>query len=417
MNILSEKNKIIVNMYYLGIVKNDRMNYILFDGSVRNRLLPFTYTRPVADIRIGILTIREKWEKYLSFTITTLTEEYLEDKYPMVEMEQNILLNASFLPTDVLVEQVKNLQENQAIVKDDEIVAFYTTDVQDKVDFDTYEIVQSEEDLLQIKNTWDIFSLNDKAIEADFKLLTEGRKSEPLPETVNCIKPSQIFLEEGVDITYATLNASQGCIYLGKDSTVMEGCLVRGPFSLGDDSVLKMGAKIYGATTIGPMCKVGGEVNNTVIFGYSSKAHEGYLGNAVIGEWCNLGADTNNSNLKNNYAEVRMWSYETDRFAKTGLQFCGLMMGDHSKCGINTMFNTGTVVGVSANIFGSNFPRNFIPSYAWGGSAGFTTFKMNKVKEVVTAVMKRRNLDYNEQDEKILQHIFELTENYRKNFN
>jgi len=393
------------------------MNYILFDGSVRNSLLPFTYTRPVADIRIGILTIREKWEKYLSFTITTLTEEYLEEKYPMVEMEQNILLNASFLPTDVLVEQVKSLQENQAILKDDEIVAFYTTDVQDKVDFDTYEIIQCEEDLLQIKNTWDIFSLNDKAIEADFKLITEGRKSEPIPETVNCINPSQIFLEEGVDITYSTLNASKGPIYLGKNSIVMEGCLVRGPFSLGDDSILKMGAKIYGATTIGPMAKVGGEVNNVVIFGYSSKGHEGYLGNAVIGEWCNLGADTNNSNLKNNYAEIRMWSYETERFAETGLQFCGLMMGDHSKCGINTMFNTGTVVGVSTNVFGGNFPRNFIPSFAWGGSAGFTTFKMNKVKEVVTAVMKRKHLDYNEQDEKILQHIFELTEKYRKNFN
>ena len=393
------------------------MNYILFDGSVRNSLLPFTYTRPVADIRIGILTIREKWEKYLSFTITTLTEEYLEDKYPMVEMEQNILLNASFLPTDVLVEQVKSLQENQAIIKGDEIVAFYTTDVQDEVDFDTYEIIQCEEELLQIKNTWDIFSFNEKAIEADFKLLTEGRKSEPIPETVHCINPSQIFLEEGVDITYAILNASNGPIYLGENSIVMEGCLVRGPFSLGDDSVLKMGAKIYGATTIGPMCKVGGEVNNTVIFGYSSKAHEGYLGNAVIGEWCNLGADTNNSNLKNNYAEVKMWSYETEGFAKTGLQFCGLMMGDHSKCGINTMFNTGTVVGVSTNIFGGNFPRNFIPSFAWGGSAGFTTFKMNKVKEVVTAVMKRKHLNYDAQDEKILQHIFDLTEKYRKNFN
>ena len=392
------------------------MNYILFDGSVRNSLLPFTYTRPVADIRIGILTIREKWEKYLSFTITTLTEEYLEEKYPMVEMEQNILLNASFIPTDVLVEQVKSLQENQAILKGDEIVAFYTTDVQEEVDFDTYEIIQSEEDLLQIKNTWDIFSLNDKAIEADFKLLTEGRKSEPIPDTVNCINKSQIFLEEGVDISYAILNATKGPIYLGKDSIIMEGCMVRGPFSLGHDSVLKMGAKIYGATTIGPMSKVGGEVNNSVIFGYSSKGHEGYLGNAVIGEWCNLGADTNNSNLKNNYAEIRMWSYETEGFAKTGLQFCGLMMGDHSKCGINTMFNTGTVVGVSANIFGGNFPRNFIPSFAWGGSSGFSSFKMNKVNEVVTAVMKRKHLDYDEQDKKILEHIFGLTEKYRKNF-
>ena len=393
------------------------MNYILFDGSVRNSLLPFTYTRPVADIRIGILTIREKWEKYLGFTITTLTEDYLEEKYPMVELDENIMLNASFLPTDELVAQVKGLKENQAIVKDDEIVAFFTKDTQDEVDFDSYEAINCISELLQIKNTWDIFSLNGKAIEADYKLLTDGRISQSIPETVNCINKEHIFLEEGVDISFATLNAKQGPIYIGKNAIVMEGSLVRGPFSLGDDAILKMGAKIYGGTTIGPMCKVGGEVNNSVIFGYSSKGHDGYLGNAVIGEWCNLGADTNNSNLKNNYAEVKLWSYETERFAKTGLQFCGLMMGDHSKCGINTMFNTGTVVGVSANIFGGNFPRNFIPSFAWGGAAGFTTFKMDKVNEVVKAVMKRKHLDYTAKEHKIFEHIFDETEKYRKNFN
>jgi len=220
-------------------------------------------------------------------------------------------------------------------------------------------------------------------------------------------------LEEGVDISFATLNASKGPIYIGKDAIIMEGSLVRGPFALCHDSILKMGAKIYGATTIGPLSKVGGEVNNTVFFGYSSKAHEGYLGNAVIGEWCNLGADTNNSNLKNNYAEVKLWSYETERFAKTGLQFCGLMMGDHSKCGINTMFNTGTIIGVSANIFGGNFPRNFIPSFSWGGSGGFSTYVMNKVNEVATVVMKRKHVDYDEQEKKILQHIFDETEKYR----
>ncbi len=393
------------------------MNYILFDGSVRNSLLPFTYTRPVADIRIGILTIREKWEKYVGFTITTITEEYLEDKYPMVELDENILINASFLPTDELVAMVKGLKENQAIIKDNEIVAFFTKDTQEEVDFDTYEVLNYSSELLQIKNTWDIFSMNSSAIEADFKLLTEGRKSEPIPETVNCINKDQIFLEESVDISFATLNAKNGPIYIGKNAIVMEGSLVRGPFSLGDDAVLKMGAKMYGGTTIGPMSKVGGEINNSVIFGYSSKGHDGYLGNAVIGEWCNLGADTNNSNLKNNYAEVKLWSYETERFEKTGLQFCGLMMGDHSKCGINTMFNTGTVIGVSANIFGGNFPRNFIPSFAWGGAAGFTTFKMNKVNEVVRAVMKRKHLDYTAQEHKIFEHIFDETEKYRKSFN
>ncbi len=389
------------------------MNYILFDGAVRNSLLPFTYTRPVADIRIGILTIREKWEKYLGFTTTTLTEDYLEEKYPMVELKENIMISGAVLPTAELVTHIKDLKENQAISKDEEIIAFYTTDAQDEVNFDTYDVQPFESDLIQLKHTWDIFSLNNAAIEADFELLTRGRTSQPIPSTVNCINREQIFFEEGVDISFATLNASTGPIYIGKNAIIMEGTLVRGPFSLGDDSVLKMGAKIYGATTVGPMCKVGGEVNNSVIFGYSSKGHEGYLGNAVLGEWCNLGADTNNSNLKNNYAEVKLWSYETNRFAKTGLQFCGLMMGDHSKCGINTMFNTGTVVGVSANIFGGNFPRNFIPSFSWGGSAGFTVYKMDKVNEVAKAVYKRKHLEYDEREQNILMHIFEMTEKYR----
>lgn len=389
------------------------MNYILFDGTVRNALLPFTYTRPVADIRIGILTIREKWEKYLGITTTTITEDYLEEKFPMVEMDTNILLNASFLPNSNLVALVKNLKENEAIFKDDEVVAFYTLNTQENVDFGTYDISHYKDELLQIKNTWDIFSLNEKALIEDYVFLTEGRKSEPIPSTVNCIHKENIFLEEGVDISFATLNASSGPIYIGKDAIIMEGSLVRGPFALCHDSILKMGAKIYGATTIGPLSKVGGEVNNTVFFGYSSKAHEGYLGNAVIGEWCNLGADTNNSNLKNNYAEVKLWSYETERFAKTGLQFCGLMMGDHSKCGINTMFNTGTIIGVSANIFGGNFPRNFIPSFSWGGSGGFSTYVMNKVNEVATIVMKRKHVDYDEREKKILQHIFDETKKYR----
>ena len=389
------------------------MNYILFDGTVRNALLPFTYTRPVADIRIGILTIREKWEKYLGVTTTTITEDYLEEKFPMVEMDTNIMLNASFLPNSNLVALVKNLKENEAIFKDDEVVAFYTLDTQENVNFGTYDITPYKDELLQIKNSWDIFSLNEKALIEDYKLLTEGRKSELIPKTVNCIHKENIFLEEGVDISFATLNASKGPIYIGKDAIIMEGALVRGPFALCHDSILKMGAKIYGATTIGPLSKVGGEVNNSVFFGYSSKAHEGYLGNAVIGEWCNLGADTNNSNLKNNYAEVRLWSYETERFAKTGLQFCGLMMGDHSKCGINTMFNTGTIIGVSANIFGGNFPRNFIPSFSWGGSGGFSTYVMNKVNEVATVVMKRKHVEYDEHEKKILQHIFDETEKYR----
>ncbi|WP_438978152.1 GlmU family protein [Polaribacter sp.] len=389
------------------------MNYILFDGDVRNALLPFTYTKPVADLRIGILTIREKWEKYLGLTTTTITEDYLEEKYPMVEMPENIMINASFCPNDGLVEMVKNLSEKEAIFKGEDVIAFYTTDTQEEVNFEDYKQVEFTEDVLQIKNTWDIFSLNNKAIEQDFNLITKNRKSQPIPAGVNTVNQENIFLEEGAKLTFCTLNASTGPIYIGKDAEIMEGCIVRGALAMCDNSVLKLGAKIYGATTIGPHSKVGGEVNNSVLMGYSNKGHDGFLGNSVLGEWCNLGADTNNSNLKNNYAEVRLWDYNTGRFAKTGLQFCGLMMGDHSKCGINTMFNTGTVVGVSANIFGSGFPRNFIPSFSWGGASGFTEYKTNKVFEVANEVMKRRKISFDDIQKRILENVYELTKQYR----
>ena len=389
------------------------MNYILFDGDARNSLLPFTYTKPVADIRVGILTIREKWEKHLGLTTTTITEEYLEEKYPMVELEENILINASFCPTESLVEKVKNLSKNEAIFKGEDVIAFHTSDSQDEIDFEEYTQIEFDEELIQIKNTWDIFSLNDKAIQEDYNFLTEGRTSQPIPEGTRCLNKENIFIEEGAEVVFANLNASKGPIYIGKDALVMENSSVRGPFAMCEHSVLKMGAKVYGATTLGPHCKVGGEVSNSVLFGFSSKGHDGYLGNSVLGEWCNLGADTNNSNLKNNYAEVKLWDYETGRFAKTGLQFCGLMMGDHSKCGINTMFNTGTVVGVSANIFGSGFPRNFVPSFSWGGASGFTDYKTNKVFEVAEVVMKRRDVVFDEKEKKILEHIFEETKKYR----
>ena len=389
------------------------MNYILFDGDVRNALLPFTYTKPVADLRIGILTIREKWEKYLGLTTTTITEDYLEEKYPMVEMPENIMINASFCPNEGLVEMVRNLTEKEAIFKGEDVIAFYTTDTQEEVNFEDYKQVEFTEDVLQIKNTWDIFSLNDKAIEQDFNLITKNRKSQPIPAGVNTVNQENIFLEEGAKLTFCTLNASTGPIYIGKDAEIMEGCIVRGALAMCDNSVLKLGAKIYGATTIGPHSKVGGEVNNSVLMGYSNKGHDGFLGNSVLGEWCNLGADTNNSNLKNNYAEVRLWDYNTGRFAKTGLQFCGLMMGDHSKCGINTMFNTGTVVGVSANIFGSGFPRNFIPSFSWGGASGFTEYKTNKVFEVANEVMKRRKISFDDIEKRILENVYELTKQYR----
>ncbi len=390
------------------------MNYILFDGPSRNNLLPFTFTRPVADIRVGILTIREKWEKHLGFTTTTLTEDYLSGKYPMVEMDSNVMINASYLPNKELVAMIKNLEDNQAVFKDEDVIGFFSKDTQDEVDFDTYEAIEYDADLIKIEHTWDIFSKNGEAIQADFELLTHGRKSQPIPDSNNCINAQNIFIEEGAKLEFATLNASSGPIYIGKDAEIMEGSLIRGPFALCEHATVKLGAKIYGPTTVGPHSKVGGEVNNSVLFGFSNKGHDGFLGNSVIGEWCNLGADTNNSNLKNNYAEVRLWDYETQGFARTGLQFCGLMMGDHSKCGINTMFNTGTVIGVSANIFGSGFPRNFVPSFSWGGNSGFTTYLTKKAFEVAEVVMKRRDIEFLDVDKSILEHVFNETKQWRK---
>jgi len=390
------------------------MNYILFDGPSRNNLLPFTFTRPVADIRVGILTIREKWENHLSGTTTTITEDYLSEKFPMVEMEMNVMINASFLPNTELVEIIKSLKENQAVFQGEDVIAFFAIEGQEDIDFDDYDAIEFAGDVIKIENTWDIFSKNGEAIKADFDLITEDRTSQIISKTNNIIAPENIFIEEGAKLEFTTLNATKGPIYIAKDTEIMEGAAIRGPFALCERSIVKMGAKIYGPTTIGPYSKVGGEINNSVIFGYTNKGHEGFLGNSVLGEWCNLGADTNNSNLKNNYAEVRLWDYQTEGFAKTGLQFCGLMMGDHSKCGINTMFNTGTVIGVSTNIFGSGFPRNFVPSFSWGGSSGFSTYTTKKAFDVVKVVMERRGMELDKQEEAILEHVFEETRQYRR---
>lgn len=389
------------------------MNYILFDGSVRNQLLPFTFTRPVADIRVGILSIREKWEMILQSTTSTVTEEYLSQKWPMVELEENIMINASFLPTPEFIEQILDLKAGQAIFHEDQVVAFHVHEEQEP-DFEVYENFSLKGEVVQIANTWDIFSKNGWAIEADFKLITEARISEPIPESNHVINKDLIFIEEGAKVEFCSLNASSGPIYIGKDAEIMEGSLIRGPLALCEGAIIKLGAKIYGPTTLGPNCRAGGEVNNAVMFANSNKGHDGFLGNSVLGEWCNIGADSNNSNLKNNYAEVRLWDYETAGFARTGLQFCGLMMGDHSKCGINTMFNTGTVVGVSANIFGAGFPRNFVPSFSWGGSGGMTTYKTQKAFEVAEIVMKRRNVEFGEDDKAILEHVFEETAQWRR---
>lgn len=390
------------------------MNFILFDDNTRIRLLPLTFTRPVADIRIGILTIREKWEKMLGATTSSKTDEYLSGKFPTTFeiYNDNVWINGAVCPNDELIEEIKKLQSGQKLLSSNLLLAINTGNdtlfQPDKLSYcKNFKEVQSTAKILQIKNVWDIFSKNEAALKADFDLLTAGRKSCKLSDTNQLINTDNIFIEEGVKAECIILNASSGPIYIAKDAEIMEGSIIRGPFSLGEHSTLKIGTKIYGATTIGPHCKVGGEVNNSVVFGYTNKAHDGFLGNSVIGEWCNLGADTNNSNLKNNYGEVKLWSYEKNDYANTGLTFCGLIMGDHSKCGINTMFNTGTVVGVNANIFGSDFPPTYIPSFSWGGASGFTTYKIKNAIEVAARVFDRRGLVFDEKEKEVLNYLYE----------
>ena len=394
------------------------MNIIFFEDQ-RNQFLPLVYTKPLAKIRVGILTVEEKWIKHFekkgaSVSVSYLTEDYLSKKYGLKEASENIFINARFLPNESLVDFTMNqLLLNEALEIDGSIALAKCTVEQFKNQTYTTNTPKEDFGCIALTSVTDLFSKNDAAINQDFDLLTAGRKSAPLC-TTNTLIGDNIFLEEGAKVTASVLNASAGPIYMGKDAEIMEGCLVRGSLAMGENAVLKMGAKIYGATIVGQFSKVGGEVNNCVIQDYSNKGHDGFLGNSVIGEWCNLGADTNTSNLKNNYAEVKLWNYQTGRFSKTGLQFCGLIMGDHSKCGINTMFNTGTVVGVSANIFGSGFPRNFVASFSWGGASGVSTYKAEKVFEVAEIVMKRRGIDLTAADKAILTAIFEMTSQYRK---
>ena len=382
------------------------MNVILFDSN-RSNFYPLSYTRPISEFRIGILTIKEKWTHYYK-NISTKTEDYLVSKYPIRKQKENLWIDASVLPSKELKTELDSLRNGEVLESNGKIIAFKNLNYS----FKNLNKINTSILVNSIENIWDIFADNGSEIEADFKLLTKARKSQKISDT-NTVIGKHIFVEKGAKISCSILNAENGPIYIGKNAEVMEGSIIRGPFAMGENSVLKMGAKIYGPTTLGPYCKVGGEVNNSVFFGYSSKAHDGFLGNSVIGEWCNLGADTNNSNLKNNYAEVKLWNYEMEKFKKTGLQFCGLVMGDHSKCGINTMFNTGTVVGVSANIFGSGFPRNFIPSFSWGGASGFQLYKLPKVFEVASKVFERRKLNFDDVEQSILSEVYDMTKRYR----
>jgi UDP-N-acetylglucosamine diphosphorylase/glucosamine-1-phosphate N-acetyltransferase len=381
------------------------MNVILFDNN-RVNYYPLSFTRPIAYFRVGIFTIKEKWEQYYK-SVSVKTEDYLSAKFALKVQKDNLWIDARIFPSQALITELNSLRIGEALAKNGTIFAFRnSTFTRDKLN-----IIDSNASFNSIENLWDIFLDNDREINSDFEFLAK-RKSQTLNQS-NTLIGDKIFIEKGAKVSCSILNTENGPIYIGKDAEIMEGSLVRGPFAMLNNSVLKMGSKIYGATTLGPFCKVGGEVSNAVFFGYSSKAHDGFLGNSVIGEWCNLGADTNNSNLKNDYAEVKLWNYETESFKNTGLQFCGLIMGDHTKCGINTMFNTGTVVGVSANIFGSGFPRNFIPSFSWGGASGFSVYKLAKVFDVVEKVFARRKLKFDKVEKDILTHVYDMTKRYR----
>jgi len=397
------------------------MQVILFDDDSRLRLLPFTHTRPIADIRCGILTMRQRWEHYMHQSTGTYTESYLQELYPIYTDNDMLFINSKIFADALLATAIDKLTTGQKLLKEGTLIAFRTkhTLVENGIDAlaNTLTALEYAGEINTIKNIWDIFSQNDRAIREDFATLTKDRKSQPIPKDIVVTGAENLFIEEGANI-YAgcVINASTGPVYIGCDTEILEGSLIRGPFATNEHCVVKMGAKIYGATTLGPGCKVGGEINNVVFFANSNKAHDGYLGNAVIGEWCNLGADTNCSNLKNNYDEVKLWDEGTDKTVGTGLTFCGLFMGDHSKCGINTMFNTGTILGVSCNIYGGGYPKTAIPSYCWGGGDKMYTYDFDKAMNTARRMMARRNKELSDGEIAIYRFVFDKTRAKREIF-
>jgi UDP-N-acetylglucosamine diphosphorylase/glucosamine-1-phosphate N-acetyltransferase len=384
--------------YYL--LQVEKMKIVLSDNGLHLRFAPLTLTRPVGNLRIGILTNDERWKQYdPSAEIFYETETYLQNKFQGTETF-DLKVNAAVIPNKEVVEQSQNLKDNQRLVLNGVWIAEKGIDVKDEVEF-------KGETPLILNQRWDLYQQNGRALTADFELLTSGRKSQTLSSTNTIVgDPSMIFLEEGTSVEASILNTKTGPIYLGKNTEIMEGSVVRGPFAMCEGAVLKLATKIYGPTTLGPECRVGGEVNNVVFQAYSNKGHDGFIGNGVIGEWCNLGADTNSSNLKNNYSNVKAYSYETDQMENTDVQFMGLMMGDHSKCGINTMFNTATVVGVSANIYGGDFPSKKIDSFTWGGpNHRIVDFQLDKAIEVAKAMMERRHVPFTDADREIFEYL------------
>ncbi len=396
-------------------------NLILFDSDARNHLLPLTATRPMGELRLGILTLREKWERRLKASVSYITQEYLQEKYPIRVESENLIINAGILPTKALCDRIEQMGMNEALLYHGELVAARLDEMQFEALIEDEEVrelqgleLDSGIPIIQLQHLWELTRLNETAIADDFELLTQGRYSRPISPTNQVLDGQHVFLEEDVKMECCILNATNGPIYISRGAEVMEGSVLRGPIAIGAEAIIKLGARIYGPTTIGPGCRAGGEISRSILQANANKAHEGYLGDSVLGEWCNIGADTNTSNLKNNYSEVKLWDYVPERFINTGLQFCGLIMGDHAKCGINTMFNTGTVVGVFANVFGAGYPRNFVPDFAWGGvESGYRTYRFSDACETAERVMARRNVPFNELDKAILYHIYDRSAKYR----
>ena len=398
------------------------MNIILFDSDARNHLLPLTATRPMGELRIGILTLREKWERLLRGSVSYITQEYLQDKFPIHIEEENLVVNAGVLPNEKLCRRIEALSLNEALLYNGELIAARLNESQFEQLIEDEEVhslqgteLEADIPVVVINRLWELTLMSKHTIPDDFALLTKGRKSQPVSDSNRIVGPAdQLFIEEGAKMECCIVNTSAGPVYIGKGAEIMEGAMLRGPLSIGADTIVKMGAKIYGPTAIGPNCRVGGEVTRSIMLGNSNKAHDGFLGDAVLGEWCNIGADTNNSNLKNNYGDVKLWNYETERFEPTGQQFVGLIMGDHARCGINTMFNTGTVVGVFANVFGAGFLRNFIPDFAWGGDGGgYRTYKFAEACETATRVMERRKMPFTDLEKAVYYHVYDLTMKFR----
>jgi UDP-N-acetylglucosamine diphosphorylase/glucosamine-1-phosphate N-acetyltransferase len=396
------------------------MNYILFDDQhVRTSLLPLTFTRPVSEIRVGICTITQKWEQMLRSRISFLTEPYLQTKYPQVNTASDVFINGAICPDEALLGAIGSLQKGDRLMHGDILVAYRPEELPEMLtDIDQIPDIRvqtHQQHITIIRDLCDIYTSNGEQIRADFRRITAGRASRPITDPHTAVyNPGQVFIEEGVEMKACVLNAEGGPIYIGRNAQLHEGTVIRGPISLGEGSVLNMGSKIRPDTTIGPYCKVGGEVSNSVIFGHSNKSHDGFMGNSVLGEWCNLGADTNTSNMKNDYGHVKQWSYNEGGMRDTGRQFCGLVMGDHSKAGINTMFNTGTVVGVSCNVFGGDFPPKYVPSFSWGGASGLEVYHLGKALEVADRAMQRRGLRLDDTDRHILTTVFNLTHTHKK---